>query len=157
MSESCLTDLNLFGILGSLLMERNSRFADGPTRFGNPFEIDIEGVARMPSPGYRSAPKLFGLVLVATVVWLMTTSPASAAFWFPLPVQPNPGNVPLPPPNQVVPNGGGGNPIEPPDVPPPDVPPNSTPEPASILLGLVGVGTVGLVGFWRRQRRRGAF
>jgi hypothetical protein len=57
----------------------------------------------------------------------------------------------------VAPNGGGNNQIPPPDVPPPDVPPpNSTPEPASVILGLVGAGTVGLVGLWRRQRRRGA-
>jgi hypothetical protein len=132
------------------------QFADWPKRLSKLFEIDFEGVARMPSPGkYRSVLKLVFVVTMAAGVWAMATSSASAAFWFPLPVQPNPGDVPLPP-NQVAPNSGGGNPIGPPDVPPPDVPPNNTPEPASVVLGLVGMGTVGFVGFWRRQRRRGA-
>jgi hypothetical protein len=154
MSESCLTDLSPFGILDSLLTDRNSRIADRPRRFGNLFEIDFEGVARMPSPEFKSAPKLFGLVIAATIVWLMTTAPAAAAFWFPLPVQPNPGNVPLPP-NQLAPNNGGSIPIDVPNVPPPDVAPNAnSPEPASAVLGLVGLGTAGLIGFWRRQRRR---
>ena len=109
----------------------------------------------MPSPEQvRSMLKLVGAALVAVVVWSMATSFASAAFWFPLPIQPNPGNVPLPPP-VVAPNGGGNNQIPPPDVPPPDVPPpNNTPEPASVILGLVGMGAVGLARFWRRQGRR---
>jgi hypothetical protein len=98
----------------------------------------------MPSPRKnKSVDKLARLVLAAAVVWLMTASPASAAFWFPLPIQPNPGNVPLPPPNQVAPNGGGGNPIDvPPFVDPPDVTPGtaSSPEPASAVLGLIGLG-----------------
>ncbi|HLW67284.1 MAG TPA: PEP-CTERM sorting domain-containing protein [Gemmataceae bacterium] len=108
----------------------------------------------MPSPeNYKSVAKLFGVVLAATVFWLMTTSSASAAFWFPLPIQPNPGNVPLPPPNQVVPNGGG-NPV---DIPPPDAPPGNaqnSPEPASVVLGLIGVGAIGALRIWRRRQQR---
>src|SRR6516225_10377111 len=99
----------------------NAQFANRPWRPGKLFEIVFEGVARMPSPEQvRSMLKLVGAALVAVVVWSMATSFASAAFWFPLPIQPNPGNVPLPPP-VVAPNGGGNNQIPPPDVPPPDV------------------------------------
>ncbi|HEV3145249.1 MAG TPA: PEP-CTERM sorting domain-containing protein, partial [Gemmataceae bacterium] len=84
---------------------------------------------------------------------LVATAPVSAAFWFPFPTQPSPpGNVPLPP-DQVAPNNNPSNPIG--DPPPPDVTPDvnlSSPEPASVVLGLVGAGAMGLVGVWRRRR-----
>jgi PEP-CTERM motif-containing protein len=109
----------------------------------------------MPAYQVHKVSKAIGLLL-ATAVWLVTAAPVSAAFWFPLPFQPQPGDIPLPP-IQVAPNNNPSNPIDNPgDAPPPDVSPSvsGTPEPASIILSLVGIGSLGAAEFWRRRKRR---
>ena len=116
-----------------------------------------KGEATMPADGNIVAIRKVVLFLVLTAVWLLAaTAPASAAFWFPLPNPPQSGNIPLPP-VQVAPSSGPTTPIDiPGDVPPPESTPGvaTTPEPASIVLGLMGAGAIGLARFWRRRSPR---
>src|SRR5262245_3205271 len=112
----------------------------------------------MPADGNIVSIRRLVIISVLAAVWsLAATKPASAAFWFPLPNPPQSGNIPLPP-DQVAPSSGPTTPIDVPGaVPPPESTPGvaTTPEPATIVLGLMGVGAMGLAGFWRRRNPRG--
>lgn|SRR5262249_36739571 len=108
----------------------------------------------MPADGNTVSIRRLVVFLVLAAVWsLATTAPVSAAFWFPLPNAPQSGNIPLPP-DQVAPSSGPTTPIDVPGAaPPPESTPGvaTTPEPASVVLGLVGLGAISLAGIWRRR------